>query len=53
MIQVDAHLLHTEMWYTAFGVPLRELCSDNDKIIFEGQLYKYKPGIDTMYITRW
>lgn len=53
MIQIDAHLLHTELWFTAFGVPLRELWNPYETILYEGELEKYKPGIDKMYITRW
>ena len=52
-IQIDTSLLQTDLWYTAFGMSLKQLCNPNDKILIEGELHKYKPGIDTMYIPRW
>ena len=52
-IYINMELLQTDLWFTGFGMTIRELCDPNDKIVFEGELYKYKPGIDTMYITRW
>lgn len=52
-ICVNMEILQTDIWFTGFGMTIRELCDPNDKVVFEGELYKYKPGIDTMYITRW
>ena len=52
-IEVDFHTLQTELWFTGFGKNLKQLWNPNDKVIFEGELYKYKPGLNTMYITRW
>ena len=52
-IQVQMDILQTDLWFTGFGMTIKELWDPNDKVIFEGELYKYKPGIDTMYITRW
>jgi len=52
-LMVDMSILETDLWYTGFGMSLRQMCDPREKIIIEGELYKYKPGIDTMYITRW
>ena len=52
-VTVNVDILNTDLWYTGFGMTLKQLWNPSDKILLEGQLYKYKPGIDTMYITRW
>jgi hypothetical protein len=52
-ITINFNLLQTDIWYTSFGMSVKDMCNPYDKILLEGELYKYKPGIDTMYITRW
>ena len=52
-ISIDCKLLQTDLWFTAFGKTLKQMWNPHERILVEGELYKYKPGIDTMYITRW
>ncbi|CAI2361468.1 unnamed protein product [Moneuplotes crassus] len=52
-ININILLLQTERWFTGFGMTLSQLCNPHEKILIEGELYKYKPGIDKMYIARW
>lgn len=52
-VHINMSLLQSDLWFTGFGVSLQELCDPADKVLLEGELHKYKPGIDTMYITRW
>lgn len=40
-------------WYLCFGTPMQHLCNRRDKVILEGQLMKYKPGVENSYISRW
>ena len=40
-------------WYLCFGIPNHILCDPDDKIMLEGHLMKYKPGVDNVYISRW
>ncbi|CAI2360884.1 unnamed protein product [Moneuplotes crassus] len=51
--KVDLSVLQTEHWYTSFGKTLKQLCNPHERILIEGELHKYKPGIDKMYIPRW
>lgn len=52
-VDIDLNLLQTDLWFTGFGMTLKQLCNPSERILLETELFKYKPGIDTMYITRW
>ena len=41
------------LWYLWFGVPLNELLDPIDKILCEGKIFKYKPGLSNVYSERW
>ena len=41
------------LWYLWFGVPLSELVNENDRILYESKIFKYKPGYSTWYVERW
>jgi hypothetical protein len=52
-IQIQRYLFGTDLWYTGLGMNIHELCDSKDKIIKEGELYRYKPGLDRVYFPRW
>ncbi|CAI2366415.1 unnamed protein product [Moneuplotes crassus] len=43
----------TDLWFTWLGMSLAQLCDPKDPIVKEGKLYRYKPGLNDTYITRW
>lgn len=53
LVQIQRYLFGTDLWFTGLGMNIHELCDPKDKIIKEGELYRYKPGIDRVYISRW
>lgn len=53
LVQIQRYLFGTDLWFTGLGMNIHELCDPKDKIIKEGELYRYKPGIDRVYIPRW
>lgn len=50
---MEKYLFGTDLWFTGLGMTLSELCDPKDPVVFEGELYKYKPGLDLAYIPRW
>ena len=52
-IQIQRYLFGTDLWFTGLGMGINELCDPKDEIIKEGELYRYKPGLDRVYISRW
>lgn len=53
VVQIQRYLFSTDLWFTGLGMSIHELCDPKDPIIIEGELYKYKPGLDRVYISRW
>jgi len=49
VIQIQRYLFGTDMWFTGLGMTIQQLCDPKDQVIKEGELYRYKPGINTVY----
>ena len=44
---------YLNLWYLWFGVPLNDLLDETDKVLWEGKVFKYKPGLSNVYSERW
>lgn len=53
IVKIQRYLFSTDLWFTGLGMTLQELCDPKDPVILQGELYRYKPGLDRVYISRW
>lgn len=53
VVKIQRFLFGTDLWFTGLGMGIAELCDPSDEVLMEGELYRYKPGLDQVYIPRW
>lgn len=53
VIQIERYLFGTDLWFSGLGMNINQLWDPNDQIIKEGELLRYKPGLDRVFISRW
>ena len=53
VIHLQKSLFGTDLWFTGLGMSINELWDPKDPILLEGELYRYKPGLELNYISRW